>query len=68
MKQFLKSRARYQTHDGWALRVKSSTHECKPLRWTVCTTREEARELRAENGALAPMEIVKVRIVLEPVQ
>ena len=45
MKSFLDHRSKRWGYDGWALRVRDAA--C-PILWTVCTTREEARELRRE--------------------
>ena len=55
--------------DGWALRIKGAD---KPLMWTFCTTRQEARELRAEEFSELDFwrrtEIVKVKLNLEVVR
>ena len=66
MKCFLfEHRARRTGYDGWALRFKGWD---APIAWTVCTTREEARELRRERGNLLhDTEIVKVRISVEAI-
>lgn len=62
MKSFLKHRSRRRGYDGWALRVKG---ESTPLPWTVCTTRQEVRDLQnslEKDFFSQPMEIVKVKI------
>lgn len=63
MKRFLQFRARRWGYDGWAIRVKGAD---KPMEWSVCTTREEARELRKEvfpeDDFFDRTEVVKVRI------
>ena len=66
MKAFLDHHSRRSGFDGWALRVRGAT---SPIPWTVSTTREEARDLRREQGnLLRDTEIVKVRIVVEAVE
>ena len=68
MKQFLNARSRRWGYDGWALKSKKAS---LPMNWSVCTTREEARELRDElfNGEPfftdLQIEIVKVRLIVE---
>lgn len=63
MKRFLDHRSNRFGYDGWALRIKGSQ---KPLDWSVCTTREEARELRREVfpelDFFDRTEVVKVKI------
>ena len=44
MKGFLRHRSRRWGYDGWALRMRGAS---RPLFWSVCTTRREARDLRA---------------------
>ena len=69
MKRFLDARSRRYGYGGWALRVKNSS---LLMDWSVCTTREEARELRDEVFNKEPfctdiqIEIVKVRLIVEP--
>lgn len=66
MRQFLKHRSRRWRYDGWALRCRGATH---PLAWSVCTTRQECRQLRAERSDLADdFEIVKVKIRVEAIE
>lgn len=64
MKQFLQHRSNRFGYDGWALKVVGAK---RPWRWTVCTTRQEARELKLELEAQDPdlfrrLEVVKVTI------
>jgi hypothetical protein len=67
LKEFLRHRSRRWGYDGWALLIPGAT---KAMDWTVCTTRAECRELRAERGDLLDRgaEIVKVRISVEVVE
>lgn len=67
MISFLKFRSNRWTHDGWAVFIHGSTH---PLAWTVCTTREEVRQLLKDRGDLFmhPHNIVKVKVKLEVVE
>jgi hypothetical protein len=66
MISFLRHRSRRYGYHGWALRVKGAE---KPLDWTVCTTRSECRQLRAEEGWMRKdLEIVKVRVNVEAAQ
>ena len=68
MKRFLNARSRRWGYDGWALKSKKAS---RPMDWSVCTTREEARELRDEVFNEEPfftdvqIEIVKVRLIVE---
>ena len=68
MKRFLGARSRRRGYDGWALKVKKAS---QPLDWSVCTTREEARELRDEmfnSGRFCTdvqIEIVKVHLIVK---
>jgi hypothetical protein len=66
MKSFLKFRSKRFYYDGWALQVDGAS---KVLDWTVCTTREEARELLKERfqtrDFLQKIKIVKVKITVE---
>jgi|GEM_PF-4185270 lysozyme family protein len=66
MKRFLDYRSRRWGFDGWAIRIKGAK---SPFDWSVCTTRQEARELRKEalpeRDLFSRSEIVKVRISLE---
>lgn len=61
---FLQHRSRRWGYDGWALMMPGAL---RPLDWTVCTTREEVRELRKLRGDLFERgaEIVKVKISVE---
>lgn len=61
MKQFLSHRSRRFGYDGWALRSKSDGWV---VQWSVCTTRQECRELKKERHDLFndDWEIVKVKI------
>ena len=69
MKRFLDAQSRRWGYDGWALKAKKAS---QPMDWSVCTTREEARELRNEFFNEEPfltdiqIEIVKVRLIVEP--
>lgn len=66
MRELLKHRSRRWDYDGWALRLRGVQ---TPLAWSVCTTRQECRELLAERSDLADdFEVVKVRIKLEVVE
>ncbi len=71
MKAFMKGMlSRRQGYDGWALKAKDSK---VPLRFTACTTREEARELAAELEVKDPdlfrrLEIVKVTVEVQELQ
>jgi hypothetical protein len=69
VKEFLRFRSRRWTHDGWAIKVKGAQH---PLKWSVCTTREEARQLHKESYPESDFfertEVVKVRIFVEVVE
>lgn len=69
MKSFLSHRAKRWGYDGWALRHKDvGNGRCTPLWWTVCTTREEVRELqRTRKDFFSDFEIVKVKIKVEEV-
>ena len=64
MRRFLDARSRRWGYDGWALKVKKAS---QPMDWSVCTTREEARELRDAEPFLTDIqiEIVKVRLIVE---
>ena len=68
MKRFLGARSRRRGYDGWALKVKKAS---QPMDWSVCTTREEARELRNEFFNEEPfltdiqIEIVKVHLIVK---
>lgn len=69
MKRLLQGRSRRQGHDGWALMVRGAK---RPMAHTVCTTREEARDLRreppyCERDLFERLEVVKVRITVEVV-
>jgi hypothetical protein len=68
MKSFLQARSNRWTHDGWAIKVKGSSH---PMPWTVCTTREEARQLKIdrfkEDDLFGKLEIVKIKIEVREV-
>lgn len=66
MMSFLQHRSRRFGYDGWALRVKGAE---KALEWTTCTTREEVRQLRDQEGWMRPdLEIVKVRVTVEAIE
>jgi len=64
MKRFLSNRSKRFGFDGWALKVKEAE---KPLAWSVCTTRGEARSLRQQQtpDMFQRTEIVKVKISVE---
>lgn len=61
MKNILHARSKRFGIDGWALMFKGSK---RPLHWTVCTTRAEARELKAEQlpEFAKDLRVVKVSI------
>jgi len=66
VKRFLDHRSKRSGFDGWALKVQGAS---KPLVWTACTTREEARSLRKQQTPelFRKTEIVKVKISVEAV-
>lgn len=66
MKSFLRHRSKRWNYDGWALRMPGAT---RPMPWSVCTTRQECRDLRREKADLFERgaEIVKVKISVEAV-
>lgn len=48
--------------DGWALHVRGSS---KPLHWTICTTRREARAILDQaraGGLLKGLTVVTVKV------
>jgi len=61
MKNILHARSRRHNIDGWALRPKRGSY---PWCHTVCTTRAEARELRAQQfpELAKDLRVVKVSI------
>ena len=65
MISFLKFRSRRHGYCGWALRF----GESPPMPWTVSTTREEVRQLRASRTDLflEETEVVKIKIRVEVV-
>jgi hypothetical protein len=67
MERFLNHRSKRFGFDGWALKVLGAN---KPLDWTTCTTREEARSLRKQQAPdlFRRTEIVKVKISVEAVK
>ena len=66
MRDLLQHRSRRWAYDGWALRMRGVS---APLSWSLCTTRQECRELRDQRSDLADdFEVVKVRIKLEVVE
>lgn len=68
MKAFMRELcSRRSGFDAWALQVRGAP---MPMRWTVSTTREEARELKRAIPAdmfVGPLEVVKVRVLVERV-
>ncbi len=63
MKRILDNCSKRWQVDGWCLKVKEAE---QPLHWTMCTTRQECRELQRE---MFPefrdrYEIVKVKVQL----
>jgi len=65
MKAILSHTSRRWGYDGWALRVRGAK---APLDWSMCTTRQEARDLRSERiDMLKDLEVVKVRVSVEVV-
>lgn len=64
MKNILHGRSKRHGIDGWALKHKDGI---SAWRHTVCTTRREARELKAQQlpDMRDQIEVVKVRIHLE---
>ena len=68
MKAYTEHRSRRRGYDGWALMHPEGLH---PLSWSVCTTREEARELlddQKAKGSLLEFRIVKVKVKVEAVE
>lgn len=66
MKAILSHGSRRFGYSGWALRIRGAS---KPLAWSMCTTRAEARELREERRSMFnDLEVVKVRTVVEVVE
>lgn len=66
MKNILQSRSRRYGFDGWSLKHRDSA---KPWSNAVCTTREEAREIKAQElpEMRRKLQVVKVRVVVEVV-
>lgn len=66
MKSFLRNRSGRFGYDGWALACPDTGYV---FDWTVCTTRQECRDLRREKADLFERgaEIVKVKISVEAV-
>lgn len=66
MKRFLGYRSKRFGFDGWALHFRGAP---KPMGWSVCTTRAEARALRkerfAEQDMFQKIDVVKVKITVE---
>jgi len=64
VKNFLQPRSRRWGYDGWAVRVVGGKH---PMFHTVCTTRQEARELAAGTMIFGNerLEVIKVKITVE---
>jgi hypothetical protein len=63
MKDILQHTSRRCTHDGWALSHRGGI----PWRSTVCTTREEARQMKREIEERDPdmfrrLDVVKVKV------
>ena len=70
MKGFLEHRSNRWGYDGWALKHREPG--TRPLDWTTCTSRHEARELRDELVARDPdlfsnFDPVKVQIQVKEV-
>ena len=67
MKNILHARSRRYGLDGWALKHKGNTHVWQN---TVCTTRQEARELQAQQlpELRKQVTVVKVSIHVTQVQ
>ena len=65
MKSMLQGRSDRKGHDGWGISYRGQT----PKGWSVCTTRQECRELVDNNIVLDPWNyrIVKVKINVEAV-
>ena len=66
VKRFLNNASKRSGHDGWALMNLGAT---KPFDWSVCTTRQEARDLKHEKqknpDLFQHIEVVKVKINVE---
>lgn len=70
MKQILDHCSPRYGHDGWALRVRGRV---SVMRWTMCTTRREARELKHEMEAqdrdlFDQLEVVKVEVDVKVIE
>jgi len=63
VKKFLQYTSNRFGYSGWALKIKDAP---KPMGWSTCTTREEARELKREweggSDLFRRIEVVKVKI------
>jgi hypothetical protein len=66
VREFLRHRARRYGYDGWAAQAKASG---AIMPWSVCTSRDELRQLMREKRGWFPsgVRLVKVRITVEPV-
>ena len=60
-------RSKRQGYDGWALLMPETQ---RPLGWSLCTTREECRDLIRARPSLDRIEprVVKVRLQLQVVE
>lgn len=67
MKNILQATSRRYGFDGWALKHRGNGH---PWTNSVCTTRQEARELKAQQlpEMRKQVEVVKVNVVIEVVK
>jgi hypothetical protein len=65
MPRLLDSVSRRHGFDGWALQPEGSR---RPLRFTACTTRAEARRLRDQMAGMfdRDLRVVKVRLEVKP--
>lgn len=64
MKEILGT-ARSRRRQWWSLMMHGSQ---RPLDWSLCSTRQEARELRdeyAQKNPTVPLRVVRVRVVVE---
>lgn len=66
MKEFLRHTSKRLAYDGWALLMPGAA---VPIKWTTCTARDEARELRDSRPDLfeRSAKIVKVKISVEAI-
>lgn len=67
MKGILEHASGRHGYDGWGLR---RAGEARVYRWSICTTRQEARDLKKKRESVSPdlfrrLEVVKVKLKVE---